>query len=52
MKKTYLKPTMKAWLLKHKTQLLLASQASTNLSPKDELIIEDDESAGTGFWGR
>lgn len=34
MKKTYLKPTIKAWQLKHKTRLLLASQASTNLFPQ------------------
>lgn len=52
MKKTYLKPTINITQLQHKTQLLQASRTSTNLASEDDLIIDDDEPAGTGFWGR
>jgi hypothetical protein len=52
MKKEYMKPTMKVVLLQHRTHLLQASRASTNLAPDDALDIDEDTPAGTGFWGR
>ena len=49
MKKEYMKPTMKVVQLQHRTMLLQASRASTNLAPEDDLKIEDTPSS---IWGR
>ena len=49
IKKDYQKPTMKVVLLQHRTMLLQASQASTNLAPEDDFEIEDTPSS---YWGR
>ena len=49
IKKEYQKPTMKVVLLQHKTHLLQASRASTNLAPEDDLDITDTPS---NVWGR
>ena len=57
MKKTYLKPTMQAVLLKHQHQLLAGSLRSikTNLSEDSEDSEEDDlkiEETSEPSWGR
>ena len=49
IKKEYQKPTVKVVELQHRTQLLQASRASTNLAPEDDLEIEDTPSSS---WGR
>jgi len=49
MKKEYMKPEQRVVELQHKTHLLQASQASTNLAPEDDLDITD--TPGT-TWGR
>ena len=49
MKKKYMKPEQRVVLLQHRTQLLQASQASTNLAPEDDLDITDTPS---NVWGR
>ena len=49
MKKEYMKPEQRVVELQHKTHLLQASQASTNLAPEDDLDITDTPS---NVWGR
>ena len=50
-KQDYQKPTINVVQLQHRTMLLQASQAITNLDYDDDFDIEDTP-AGTGFWGR
>lgn len=57
MKKEYMKPSMKAIKLQHKTRLLVGSGDVSNLQssgwdePKDELNLSD-QGGGSSIWDR
>ena len=55
-KKRYMKPAMQVVELQHHCQILAGSNSltttSTNLTGDDVLDIDEDNPAGTDFWGR
>ena len=56
MKKIYFRPTMQVVTLQHQHHLLagsrLASINSNLNNEEDEIDIDDEEEAGSDFWGR
>jgi len=56
MKKEYIKPEQRVVELQHHCQILAGSNqltsTNTNLTGDDVLDIDEDNTAGTDFWGR
>ena len=54
IKKEYMKPTVKVVQLQHRTMILAGSSPvrSVNAGDTGIGIDENDDTAGTGFWGR
>jgi len=58
MKKIYFKPTMQVVTLQHQHHLLAGSRPNSIKSnlydedEEDEMYIDDEEEAGSDFWGR
>ena len=55
MKKIYFRPTMQVVTLQHQHHLLANSRPdliNSNLNDEDEMYIDEEEEAGSDFWGR